>query len=238
MGREGLRQRSVLIAIASMLVLVGCGGSIEPKVTTIQHRPGLEVVTYPQGIRAAYLTHSRTVSGGATTDRTRVCAEPAQDIAIERALKIAGEASVNVKKVDTNASGTVELAEEVVALAGRTQLVLLARELLYRLCESADDLGEATPKGNRLAMMYTQTLDAIKALATAEQLKAQAKIHVSDAAAAAAFAPPAETCESTRDACVKAAGEDEAKKAKCPTCPKPERPAASKPSPDAEEGKK
>lgn len=101
----------------------------------------------------------------------RVCAEPAPDVAIESITKIIAELKIPNSNVD--ASTQVELSTKVVELAGRTQLVLILRESLYRLCEQGLN---GTLSNEQINDRYKQVLDTIVLLARSDLAANQKEI--------------------------------------------------------------
>ena len=74
------------------------------------------------------------------------------------------------------AGGAAKLSSAAIELAGRSQLVLLAREFLYRECELAANFALDEQKYNELSKQYAQILDVVTDLARAEQKRAQAEL--------------------------------------------------------------
>ncbi|MCO7226933.1 hypothetical protein [Pleionea sp. CnH1-48] len=121
----------------------------------------LELVSFPAELRGAYVY---TIKGKADGKDGRpysgkvICAEPFADVAVSSSLDTTAKAIQNFTSElgsgqaiegDDTASKTAKLTREktaeaglnvintIVALEGRTQFVLLAREMLYRTCEAA-----------------------------------------------------------------------------------------------------
>jgi hypothetical protein len=101
----------------------------------------------------------------------KICAEPAPDVAIESMAKIIAD----IKTADPNidAKTQAELSTKIVELAGRTQLVLVLRESLYRLCEQGLN---GNLSNEQVARLYTQVLDTILKLAQTDLAKEQKEI--------------------------------------------------------------
>jgi type III secretion system FlhB-like substrate exporter len=77
------------------------------------------------------VTRRGTIVAGSASS-WKACAEPAPDAAIGVVAKLEG----SVKVADQGeASGKGELAQSIVNLAEKTQMVLFLRESLFRLCE-------------------------------------------------------------------------------------------------------
>lgn len=145
------------LSLAAVVLLGGCsalGGKTDidnlgdAKVT---------VVSYEAESRGAYFAHAGVDA--------KYCAEPPPDVALNRSLELAGKFSGETQGVELSAEARAALASNAVQLAGRTQLVLLARELLYRTCELAlnGHLSSADVKTN-----YAKVVELVELLGTAE----------------------------------------------------------------------
>lgn len=197
---------SVLVAIGACILGNACSSTKEPQTPAQPTMIGsgsasMYALPIPVGTRMTYVSRA-----GVT-----FCAEPYPDTAIQEAIKFANEAAVGVKAVSVSDKLSYERANQVIQLAGRTQMVLMTRELLYRLCESGDRLTEAdinhilcakakleskdptkepdscakaggAKNNTALALLYLYTIDAIVKLAEAD--KAQSKAAETQAAAA------------------------------------------------------
>lgn len=104
----------------------------------------------------------------------RYCAEPPPDIALNRAL----EAAVSAQKAGISAEASANLSSSAIELAGRSQTVLLARELLYRACEMHLNgvLQASDVKDNFAAVieLIGELGEATVEAASAEKIKAEA----------------------------------------------------------------
>jgi hypothetical protein len=122
------------------------------------------VISYPTELRGAYIRPDGS--------SIRYCAEPAPDVALSTVEKItANLKAATPSGVSGEGSFGRDFQATVVELAGRTQLVLLARETLYRACEL--DLNNPG-SGSQAAAMYTQVLELIRDLGAAEKDRAEA----------------------------------------------------------------
>jgi hypothetical protein len=119
-----------------------------------------------------WLTYEASRRGALlSTDGTKIirsCAEPAPDAAYSFANSLKGKFSLggaSAEGVDAALNATI------VALSGRDNLVLLARESLFRLCEARTN-GDISP--DQYAASFVQVLTSIKEIAEAEKANSQA----------------------------------------------------------------
>ena len=99
--------------------------------------------------------------------KMRVCAEPPPDVALSLVSKL----DTTVKKDGVGeAEGKAEFNTTVVKLAERTQMVMLLRESLYRLCEQS--LGQEFT-ADQFLTAYKATVKAAADLAKADAEKAK-----------------------------------------------------------------
>lgn len=166
----------ILSILMLVLWMAGCATTQkDARILTIKDA-NTTVITYPTELRGAYVV--RSGSG------LRYCAEPAPDVALDTLQKLS--ANLGVKPpAGTAVQGSLdsELSTKVVQLAGRTQLVLLAREMLYRACEltlnnpSLDNGKEALAMYQIVANLVKDLGNADKSNAEADKLKAQAEVY-------------------------------------------------------------
>jgi len=99
--------------------------------------------------------------------KIRSCAEPAPDTAysFNNAVK------ANVESGNTTAGGELSFAATVLALAGRDNLVLLARDAMFRLCEAS---ANGTIDDAKYTELYLKVLDQIANIATASNERSKA----------------------------------------------------------------
>lgn len=149
--------QSFKLSLAAVALLGGCaalGGK-----TDIDNLGDARatVVSYEAESRGAYFAHAGVDA--------QYCAEPPPDVALNRSLELAGEVSGETKGVELSAEARAALASNAVQLAGRTQIVLLARELLYRTCELAlnGHLNSTDVKAN-----FEKVVELVEMLGTAE----------------------------------------------------------------------
>lgn len=133
------------------------------------------VVAYPADLRGAYVQKDRSL---------RFCAEPAPDVALDSLEKITANLKGTLPQGQAvEGSLATEFATKVVQLAGRTQLVLVAREMLYRACELSLNNTVDTPT---VTLLYDKAAKLIEALARADEDRARAQLADSAAALKAA----------------------------------------------------
>jgi hypothetical protein len=146
----------LIVPIAALLV-AGCALP-QRSVEIFALSNGTEVVSYPADLRGAYAVGSK------------VCAEPVPDVAMASTEKLTGAVkllSATGQSIEANAAAN--LAASVAELTGRTQLVLLARDLLYRVCEA----GLNNPDLDQAAL-FERVADLVEALGRAEENRAAA----------------------------------------------------------------
>ena len=158
---------SVLLVVATSLS--GCGMFPDRKVRTHVLEPNsTTVVSYAADRRGTYFQNG-TAAGS-------YCAEPAPDVALDSVAKLGMK--ITAEKAG-NADLNTELSIKVVELAGRTQTVLLARELLYRACEM--NANGALPD-TEVVEQYKAVIALVKDLGQTDLKKAEAKKLMAEAA--------------------------------------------------------
>lgn len=126
-------------------------------------------VTYPSNLRGAYFVDKNS--------NVRFCAEPAPDVALENLQKLSANLAATLGNGDQgNAALNAELKTKVIELAGRTELLLVAREMLYRACELSIN-HDITP--TQLTDIYNSVSNLIMNLARAEETQAEANLNTS-----------------------------------------------------------
>jgi len=152
-----------LLPALSLLFLSGCASFTSPARKHTLEPGGSYLVDYDATRRGAYILQK---DSGA-----RVCAEPAPDVALESISRIIAELRLAQQNADGKAQ--IELSTKVVELAGRSQLVLILRESLYRLCEQGIN---GTLSSQQVNDLYKQVLDTIVLLAKSELASEQKAI--------------------------------------------------------------
>lgn len=150
--------------IAAGLVLATCGcAAQQTKVRSMEIDTGKStIITYPAQVRGAYLFKPG--------ENIKMCSEPVPDVAMESLEKL----TASLK--ETTAAGlslqpelAYELSSKAIELAGRTQLVLLAREMLFRACELSINNGDAATAKS----MFNKIIEVIGDMATSDKTKAE-----------------------------------------------------------------
>lgn len=142
-----------LLALA--LLLAGCALP-QRRVELLELPGGSQIASYPADLRGAYIVGGRT------------CAEPVPDVALLSTEKLTGAIKL-LSETGQSIEGTAaaDLAAKVAELSGRTSLVLLARDAMYRICE----LGADQETSVRL---FERVTDLIERLGRADQDRAAA----------------------------------------------------------------
>jgi len=161
-----MSRKIAMFGVFIVLFLLGCAlPQKKAKVISVE-QTGASAITFPAELRGAYFIKR--------DDAVHYCAEPAPDVALDTLQKLAAEISAKLPageeikgKVDS------ELSSKVVQLAGRTELILLAREMLYRACE----LTFNNPGDTQQAIeMYMRVADLVADLGKADRARAEAEL--------------------------------------------------------------
>ncbi len=159
-----MRSLRVLFLLPLAAGLLGCetpqlhGEHIELK------ERGVSVVTFPTQIRGAYVFDPQSSN--------RFCAEPPPDIALSSLQDIA--AKLNLKAPEVGEAGgefNAKITADVVQLAGRSQLLSIAREMLFRACELSNN---SQIPADESVKLYTAVIQLVTDLSTAEKHQAEA----------------------------------------------------------------
>src|SRR5687768_2835086 len=160
--------------LAAAIALFGCGRNQEEARPLVIGKGGLDPVSYTGTTRGAYIWPA---DGG-----RHVCAEPPPDLGLTTAreisanLKAAAQTLGNIAAPSIDAGGAAKLSSAAIELAGRSQLVLLAREFLYRECELAANFSKDDVRYPVLAGQYEKILSVVVTLANAERDRAAAEL--------------------------------------------------------------
>lgn len=101
-------------------------------------------------------------------EKMKVCAEPPPDVALSLVSKL----ETTLKKDEVGeASGKAEFNATVIKLAERTQMTMLLRESLYRLCEQSLRHNFTSTE---ILKAYEETVKAAADLAKADVAQAEA----------------------------------------------------------------
>lgn len=153
----------LMLSAIVILSLSGCASMTAPARTHALDPSKPYVVDYDASRRGAYILPAE--------GSLKVCAEPAPDVALESITKIIAELKLADPNVD--AKTQLEFQTKVVELAGRTQLVLVLRESLYRLCEQG---ANGQVNSEQIASLYKQALDTVLKLAETDLAREQKEI--------------------------------------------------------------
>lgn len=164
------------LLLSALLVLPGCSNpQMHAEIVKLEGYPAY-TITYPAELRGAYFFRN-----GSTL---KYCAEPAPDVALDTLQKLT--TSLTATLADAEKVGgklATELSAEVVQLAGRTELLLLAREMLYRACELSLN---GTTASEASMNLYERVAQLIENLSKADKVSAQADLAREKAALEAA----------------------------------------------------
>lgn len=153
-------RNSVFIA-ATALTVTGCANLTPPATQKPLAQEGTHWITYDSSRRGTLLA----VKNG---EVVRSCAEPAPDTAYSFVNTLKG----SVKKPE-GPEAEVDLAfnATALALAGRDNLVLLAREAMFRLCEAG---ANGDLKDGEYSSQFGEVLKQIKEISEANKARADA----------------------------------------------------------------
>lgn len=163
-----MRSLKVLFLLPLAAGLLGCETPQQHAEQIELKDRGVSVVAYPTQIRGAYV-----FDPGA---QTRFCAEPPPDIALSSLQDIAGKLNLSAPQVgEAGGELSAKITADVVQLAGRSQLLSLAREMLFRACELSNNSQippeESVKLYNAVIQLVTDLSGAEKDRATAERLR-------------------------------------------------------------------
>ena len=154
-----MRCLKVLFTLPLMAGLLACE-TLQQHAEHIELKDrGVSVVAYPTQIRGAYVFDPGSDN--------RMCAEPPPDVALDSLQDIAGK--LNLKAPEVGEAGgelSAKITADVVQLAGRSQLLSLAREMLYRACELSNN-SKIPPEES--VKLYQAVVDLVRDLGEAEK---------------------------------------------------------------------
>ncbi len=159
--------QATVLAVASLgfMLLQGCS-TPQRQAKVLQVNPTVQAITYPSDVRGAYVIQRE--------DGVKVCAEPAPDVALDSLQKLTAELSARLAPTEEGkAKVSSELSAKVVQLAGRTELLLLARELLYRACELSNN---AHVDDRTVVELYDRVARLVEHLGQADKASAEAEL--------------------------------------------------------------
>lgn len=180
-----MRLNQGLMALCLLCVpLAGCGSTSVAlrevrtiKAAKAEALPATYLIQTDSNVRNSYLFVRKSGTGPA---QTITCNEPMPDTALQTAQKLAAsveETSGNKSQVGWETSSTIA------QLAGRTQTVLIARELLFNSCLM---YANGAINDTQLLVIYKDTVGLVRDLAAADKLNAESA--ASDASARATVA--------------------------------------------------
>lgn len=165
---------SRFLAIAAVTPVAGCGlfnsGQQKAEILNLPtDKPA--VVSFTGTVRGAYVAPT-----GAPTDALsiRYCAEPPPDVAADTLKDLAAKLEAEIANQGKAAAELRSKIEtKINELSGRSEVILLTRELLYRQCELFAN-GALTDQ--QISENFPRIVEAVVALAEAEQQKAKAQL--------------------------------------------------------------
>jgi hypothetical protein len=154
-----------LIVLGICVLLSACGLFPQKDVRLESLKDGVTVVSYPAEMRGAYIIPGQ--------GQDTVCSEPAPDVALKSVAELSSKLSANVQgETKLDAEAAAKVTTEAIQLAGRTQLVLVARDMLYSLC-SVSRNNRFSPE--QVKEIYSQIAQVLTVLATADETNANAR---------------------------------------------------------------
>ncbi len=154
------RVRFLLLSFIFVMSFYGCASFTSPARQHVLEEGKIYWFDYDASRRGAVLVPKHEKKNIA------LCAEPSPDVALQIIDKL--KADVGVKEVKVGAE--VDIQQQVVQLAKRTQTVMFLRESLYRLCELS--LNFQLPS-KEVKKLYGEVINAAADMAKAELENAQ-----------------------------------------------------------------
>jgi len=153
----------------SIILLTACAQSQQRADLIRFNGAGWSAVTYPAQVRGAYMLDKNSVSG--------FCAEPVPDVAMDTVSKVMASVEASIPETATvGAEIDASTAATAVQLAGRSELVLLVRELLYRLCEMSLNHKTESKMYKEIAGQYQDVINLIVMFARTDQAYAEKEL--------------------------------------------------------------
>ncbi len=147
------------IVLFLVLLLSGCAGFTSPARKHVLESNTPYWFDYDASRRGAFLLSDNNT-------KVKICAEPSPDVA----LQIINKFMLTVPLEKIPVQGQVNISQQVLQLAGRTQTILFLRESLYRLCELS--VSNNFTKDD-IKALYENVIEVSSKLAEAELTKAQ-----------------------------------------------------------------
>jgi hypothetical protein len=143
----------VFVALAALVFLSACTSAYEPtpKTTALDAE---KLISNTASVSGTLIVHPK--------DRKFICTQPPPDAAFSQGES--GNLSVNIFASQSEGSSEEEETTEI-EMAGRTPAVLLARELLYRLCEFGHNY---TLDKTEASALYEKNLELISKISGIE----------------------------------------------------------------------
>ncbi|RWX85881.1 hypothetical protein [Pseudomonas aeruginosa] len=148
------------VCIGLVLLLSGCANFTSPARSSQLESSKAYWFDYDASRRGAFFVPEDA--------RIKVCAEPPPDVALSLVSKL--EATIKKDEVG-EATGKSEFNASVVKLAERTQMTMLLRESLYRLCEQSLRHNFTSAE---ILKAYEETVKAAADLAETDLVNAEA----------------------------------------------------------------
>lgn len=156
--------KTALVAATALVIgaLGGCANLTPPARQHALSEKGVHWIEYDASRRGATMS--------VMADGTfRGCAEPAPDIGLSMVSKLSANlAGANQAKTDLSA----EFSATALELAGRTQLVLVLRESLYRICEASMN---TQMSAEQIKSLFESTLKTAETIAAADRDEASTR---------------------------------------------------------------
>lgn len=140
------------VAILAAALLAGCGG------LSTRELAGRSILSGEANVRHVYFVQP--------DDRGEICVEPMPDTALARSIGVNLTGSGGRLGDGASAEAQLEYETAVVQLAGRTQSVVLARDLLFRACI---DRANGFLTNDQVFVIYGQTIGLIRDLGAADR---------------------------------------------------------------------
>lgn len=151
--------------IVPLLVLVAAGcGLPQRHIELVGVDSTMQVVSIPAELRNAYV-----VSPGSGP---RFCSEPVPDVTLASTSELSGTVkALSATGQSIDATAAANFATSVVELAGRNATVLLARDLLFRICmmQLSGSIDQATA-----ITLFDRVADLVEHLGKATQADSEA----------------------------------------------------------------
>lgn len=157
-----MKQITLCLLVVVSSAITGCANLTSPARDHSLSNPGVHWIDYDASRRGTFISVDKNGT-------YRGCAEPAPDIGLSMTTKLSASLTgADQSKTDASA----EFAATALALAGRTQLVLVLRESLFRICEASLNMNFGPDQTRQL---FESTLNAVTEIAKAEVAEATAR---------------------------------------------------------------